>query len=318
MEKKNTTEVKETAAAETPERKKKGCSACLIGCAALAVAFAVLAVLGVIGYRRRHHIFLYAVDRFDIEAETVLSRVGTGVTEGVPPEFAERSYEVEVPGAQQPVIIGSLDTALDQAYNRYIEYYESEGWVVSEEHDSLKGVSEQVESMLEYMEQDWKAAELKKGDIRKVIAVTTYREKTIGIVWRDAALEKSRADSDVGRFETEEKNSGNNIPEKISGTDPEGIPLYPGAVRTGRRKYSDQDITYHEVSYVSEEPDKSEVVSFFESQLAEKNWSVLEKVEQAAETGLSASRDQDSVYIRVKSSKDYPGYVQIDVLARYR
>ncbi len=289
---------------------KKGC---LLGCLA-AVIVAVLLVVGlfVLGYLNRHKILPLIMEKTDIEVVTVMQHMGTEVESGLPSEFLDDAYQIDLPRREGTVKVASVEGSVDQTYGRLLEYYEGEGWEVDEEVEVLKDAPEHVESFSKHAG-EWKAAELAKDDKKMGVAVTTYRDETLGIVWHSPAEEAETAVPEPEDRDLREQEADDAEPEEVSGSDPEDIPVYPDSVRTSYRELKEGDGRIQKVAYAAR-ADENEVKDFLKNEMEKENWAIEREARKGEERYLELSKGEKEVQIVIKKSDDYAGYTEIMVM----
>lgn len=186
--------------AKEPKSKKKGC---LTGCLLVLVIIIVLvAVLAVFGYLNRHRILPFVTDKLDLEISSVIQYAGgTEAETGMPAEFLDNAYKIDLPQGNKTAKVTTSDTPADQTYDIFIQYFKEEGWEVKKEMEAQEVASEEVESVSKYMEEELRVAELARDGRRMNLGVTRYNDETVAAVWytpgSDSEPEKIDDDNDA-------------------------------------------------------------------------------------------------------------------------
>ncbi|MCF8026432.1 MAG: hypothetical protein K9K82_13220 [Desulfobacteraceae bacterium] len=294
--------------------KKKGC---LPGCLLVFIIIIVfLAVLAVVGYLNRHAILPFITDKLGVEVSSVIHHVGTKAETGMPPEFLENAYKIDMPQGDKTVKVTTSDTPADQTYDAFIQYFKQEGWEVEEEMAALEMAPEQIESISGYMEEEIRVAELARNSRQMGLAVTRYNEETVAAVWHTPGAAAAEAGSEPARSEPEKTDEVKKQPEEVSGSDPEDVPVYPGAVRTAYQKVEKNGSVSHAASYAAK-ADKEKVLTFYETQMEENDWEIVKKAETSEEKYLEATKTENQVRIIIRPSNDYAGYTEVEMAAKY-
>ncbi|MFP3980414.1 MAG: hypothetical protein ACLFUY_03390 [Desulfobacterales bacterium] len=295
--------------------KKKGC---LPGCLLVFIIIIVLlAVLAVVGYLNRHAILPFVTDKLGMEVSSVIHHVGTKAKTGMPPEFLDNAYKIDMPQGNKTVKVTTSDTSPDQTYDEFIQYFKQEGWKVKKEMEALEMAPGQTGAISEYMEEDIKAAELSRNGRKMSFAVTRYNEETVAAVWHTPGSDSAEASSERAGSEPEKSDEAKKQPEEVSGSDPEDIPLYPESVRTAYQKAEKDGSVFHAATYAAK-ADKEKVLTFYETEMEEKHWEIVKKAESGEEKYLEAKKAKDKVRIIIRPSDDYTGYTDVEMEAEYR
>lgn len=294
--------------------KKKGC---LPGCLLVFIIIIVLlAVLAVIGYLNRHAILPFVTDKLGVEVSSVIHHVGTKAKTGVPPEFLDNAYKIDMPEGDKTVKVTTSDTPPDQTYDEFIQYFRQEGWEVKNEMEALEMESEHTGTISDYMEEEVRAAELSRNGREMNLAVTRYNQETVAAVWHTPGEAAAKTGSEPARSEPEKSDEVKKQPEEVSGSDPEDVPVYPESVRTAYQKAEKGSSVLHAATYAAK-ADKEKVLAFYETEMGEKDWEIVKKAETGKEKYLEAKKAKDRVRIIIRPSDDYAGYTEVKMAAEY-
>lgn len=295
--------------------KKKGClSGCLIS---LLIIIVLLAVLIVVGYLNRHRILPFASDKLGLEISSVIHHFGSNAEKGMPSEFLDNAYKIDATEGEKIVKVTTSNVPAAQTYDRFIEYFKEKGWEVRKKMKTLEGTPEQVESISKYMEEELRAAELARDSQRMGLGVARYNEETVAAIWHPPISDSEAAHSAPASPEPDKKGDVKKQPEEVSGSDPEDIPVYPGAVRTSYQEVTQEGSISHAVSY-SAEADRDEVLNFYKMEMDKKDWKIVKKAETQEENYLEATKAKDKVRIIIRESDKYANYTEIEITARYQ
>ncbi len=161
-------------------KKKKGC---LPGCL---VVLCILVFLGMAGsllfYRNRHKILPSAMRIFNVEATRILGTMGTPVKDGLPPEFLENTYEIQLPHEEVSLKVSATRTPPEETYDLLIEFFQEQGWEIDQEVQALEEAPDIVKSFSGRMP-ELRAAQLKMGNQELGLAVIQFNDETISAVW---------------------------------------------------------------------------------------------------------------------------------------
>ncbi|MFO7760249.1 MAG: hypothetical protein R6V20_01370 [Desulfobia sp.] len=293
---------------------KKGClSGCLL---VFVIIIVLLAVLVVVGYLNRHTVVPFVTDKLGVEVSSVIHHVSTEAKTGMPPEFLDDAYKIDMPQGDKTVKVTTSDTPADQTYDEFIQYFKQEGWEVEKEMEALEMAPEQVASASGYMEEEIRAAELARNGRQMGLAVTRYNDETVAAVWHTPGSAATESDSEPARSEPEKSDEAKDQPEEVSGSDPEDVPVYPGSVRTAYQKVEKGGSVSHAVSYAAD-ADKDKVLAFYETAMENKNWEIVKRAETGEETYLEATKAEGKVRIIIRPSDDYAGYTEMEMAAKY-
>lgn len=293
-------------------KKKKGC---LGGCLTVIVIVIVLvAGLAVFGYLNRHKIMPFITEKTGIEVSTAIKYLGTKAETGMPSEFMDNAYEIEIPGRDKTVTVATSDAPVDRTYDRFIQHYRERGWEVSKEAEALETAPEQMEPVAGYIRENTKIAELEKDGRKMGLAVGGFNEETIAAVWH--LQDAGTAEAGTASSETLETKDAAPEPKEVSGSDPQDVPLYPGSVRTSYKKAEREGTGAYQASYAVE-ADEAEVQDFYEKQIEEEGWNIVSKTETDKQRYLEADRGGDKLGIIIKPSNDYPDYTATEISAKY-
>ncbi|MFP4531944.1 MAG: hypothetical protein ACLFNS_04600 [Desulfobacterales bacterium] len=296
--------------------KKKGC---LPGCLTVFVIIILLvAALAVIGYLNRHTIVPFVTDKLGMKVSSIIQFAGgTKAETGMPPQFLDKAYKIDLPQGDKTVRITTSDESADHIYDRFIQYYKEDGWEVKKEMEAMEMAPDQFASVSQYLKGKLKGAELAKNGRRMGLGVTRYNEETVAAVWRTPDADTDAADSKPVSPEPAKTEDGKKRPEEVSGSDPEGIPVYPGSVRTSYQKMEKEGRISHVVSYAAEAA-ADEVMTFYETEMEKKDWEIAKTAETQNKKYIEATKAEDRVRIIMRPSDDYEGYTAVEVAAKYR
>lgn len=296
---------------------KSGKKGCLSGClVAFVIIIVLLAVLTVVIFLNRHAILPFVTDKLGVEVSSVIHHVGTKAETGMPPEFQENAYKIDLPQEDKTVKVTTSDTPADQTYDAFIQYFKQEGWEVKKEMEALEMAPEQIESVSGYMEEEIRVAELARNGRKMGLGVTRYNDETVAAVWHKPGSDSAAADSEPERSEPEKADDAKEQPEEVSGSDPEDVPVYPGAIRTSYQKMEKGGSVSHAVSYAAE-ADKEKVLAFYETEMEDNDWEIVKKGGAGEEAYLEATKAENNVRIIIRPSDDYAGYTEVEMAARY-
>ncbi|MEF8941460.1 MAG: hypothetical protein V5B78_01580 [Desulfohalobiaceae bacterium] len=295
--------------------KKKGClSGCLI---CLLIIIVLVAVLIVVGYFYGHRILPFVSDRLGIEASSVIHHFGTKAEKGMPSQFLDNAYKIDAPKDNKIVRVTTSDVPADQTYDRFIEYFEGKGWEVKKEMQALESAPEQVDSISKYLEEELRAAELARDNQRMGLGVAKFNNETVAAVWHTPVSNSKASDSEPASTKPEKKDEVKEQPEEISGSDPQDVPVYSGAIRTSYQEITQEGTLTHSASYAAE-TDREEVLEFYMPEMKGKGWEIVKKAETQEEIYLEATKAEDRVRIIIRESERYANYTVIEITARYR
>ncbi|MCF8094323.1 MAG: hypothetical protein K9J79_03085, partial [Desulfobacteraceae bacterium] len=236
---------------------------------------------------------------------------------GMPSRFLDNAYKIDLPQGEKTIKVTTSDAPADQTYESFIQYFREKGWEVRKEMEALEVASKQLKSVPENLEEEVRVAQLSRDGRRMNLGVTRYNNETVAAVWYTTGPDSETAEPEPARSESEKSekiDASKNLPEEISGSDPEDVPLYPDSIRTSYQKVTEGDKISHLASYGAE-ADKGKVFNFYEEQLKNKNWEIVKKAETEGKKYLEAARDQDKVRIIIQKSNDY---TEIEIAAVYR
>ncbi|MGM0452425.1 MAG: hypothetical protein ACQERN_04580 [Thermodesulfobacteriota bacterium] len=306
--------------------KKKGC---LSGClTAFVIIIILIAALAVIGYFNRHTILPFITDKLGMEVSSIVQYAGGTKTEtGMPPQFLNNAYKIDLPQGDKTIRITTSDVPVDETYDRFIQYFKEDGWEVKKEMEAMEVAPEQFASVSKYLEDELKGAELTRNGRRMGMGVTRYNEKTVAAVWQAQGTDAQAADSKSAdskparskpeRSEPKKADNDKELPEEVSGSDPEDIPVYPDSVRTSHQKMEKGGRILHAVSYAAEAaPD--EVLAFYETEIKNSDWQIVQTAEKQDKKYMEATKAEDTVRIIIGPSENYEGYTKMEVAAEYR
>lgn len=172
------------------ERKSKEKKGCLPGCLFGSILIIVLvAVLAVFGYLNRYTILPFVSDKMGLEVSSVIPHAGSKATTGMPSEFLDKAYKIDLPQGNKTVRITTSDVPADQTYDRFLQYFQEGGWEVKKEMEALGAAPKQVENVSQYFEEEIRAAELVRDGQQLDLAVTRYNDETVGAVWHSTAMD---------------------------------------------------------------------------------------------------------------------------------
>ncbi len=301
--------------------KKKGC---LSGClAAFVIIIVLVAALAVIGYLNRHTLLPFITDKLGMEVSSIVQYAGgTKAETGMPPKFLDNAYKLDLPQGDKTVRITTSDAPVDETYDRFVQYFKEDGWEVKKEMESMEVAPEQFASVSKYMKDKLKGAELASDGRRMGMGVTRYNEKTVAAVWQtqganEQAPDSKSADSEPASPEADKTDNGKDLPEEVSGSDPEDIPVYPGSVRTSYQRMEKGGRILHTVSYAAEAA-TDEVLAFYETEMENNDWEIVQTAEKQDEKYMEAAKAEDEARLVIRPSKDYEGYTAVEVAAKYR
>ncbi|GEM_PF-3519865 len=281
------------------ESKKKGCfSGCLI---IFAVFSVILLGVFVYGYFNRYKILPRAMNIAGVEIDTIASFMGEEIDSGLPAEFTDRAYRIEIPEAQGRLKISSSDTPVDEKYNKFVDYFSEEGWVFLEEFESVSDAPGQLGHFSKYL-QDMKAARMQRGDERISVFVSRYNDETIGAVWRES----------LSQVDAEKQQEVKREPEEVEGEDPDNFPLFPEGVRISFMSGSDGDEFFYDVAYAVKAA-RDEVVEYYENEMEKGNWSISQKARVEDREFIEAHADRAQAHITIEPSSVYEGYSEIHI-----
>ncbi|MCF8111414.1 MAG: hypothetical protein K9J85_07980 [Desulfobacteraceae bacterium] len=293
-------------------KKKKGC---LGGClTVIVIVIVIVAGLAVFGYLNRHRIMPFITEKTGIEVSTAIKYIGTKAETGIPSEFMDRAYKIEIPGEDKTVKVTTSDAPVDRTYDIFIQHYRKRGWEVSKEVEALQTAPEQMEPVAGYIRDNTKIAELEKDGRKMGLAVGGFNEETVAAVWdlQDAGT----AESGSASSENVKTEDAAPEPKEVPGSDPQDVPLYPGSVRTSYKKATRKGTVFYQASYAVK-ADEAEVQDFYEKQIEEEGWNIVSKTETDKERYLEADRGDDKLGIVIKPSNDYPDYTATEISAKY-
>ena len=294
--------------------KKKGC---LPGCLLVFIIIIVLlAVLAVVGYLNRHAILPFVTDKLGVEVSSVIHHVGTKAETGMPPEFLDNAYKIDMPQGGKTVKITTSNTPPDQTYDAFIQYFRQKGWDVRNEMEALEMAPEQAPAISGYIEEEIRAAELSRNGRQMGLAVTRYNEETVAAVWHTSGAAAAEAGSEPARAEPEKTDEAKKRPEAVSGSDTEDVPVYPGAVRTAYQMMEKNGSVSHAASYAAK-AEQEKVLAFYETEMEKNDWEMVKKAETGEETYLEAQKAEGKVRIIIRPSDDYAGYTEVEMAAEY-
>ncbi|MFP4193951.1 MAG: hypothetical protein ACLFRO_03325 [Desulfobacterales bacterium] len=166
---------------EAAPKKKKGC---LFGCLTVTVIILVLVIgLAVFGYLNRDKLLPFIAEKAGAEVSTVIKYAGEKAETGMPSEFMDRAYRIDIPGEDKTVKITTSEEPAEQTYDKFIQYYQDSGWKVNKEAEALQTAPEQMEQAAEYMQENTRIAELEKDGQKMTLAVGRFDEETVAAVW---------------------------------------------------------------------------------------------------------------------------------------
>ncbi|MFP4040455.1 MAG: hypothetical protein ACLFS7_07925 [Desulfosudaceae bacterium] len=164
------------------EKKKMGCLAgCLIG---IIIMILLVTALVVFGYLNRDKLLPFIAEKAGAEVSTVIKYAGEKAETGMPSEFMDRAYKIDIPGEDKTVKVTTSDEPAEQTYDKFMQYYQDRGWKVAKEAEALQTAPEQMESVAEYMQENIRIAELEKDGQKMSLAVGRFDEETVAAVWQ--------------------------------------------------------------------------------------------------------------------------------------
>ena len=168
---------------ENENESKSGKKGCLFGCLLILVIIVLLVVLVVFGYFNRHKILPFVTDKLGVEVSSVLNHVGTKTDSGMPSDFLGNAYKIDSPQGDKTVRVTTTDVPANRTYARFIRHFRDKGWEVKKELQALEEAPKQLQAVSGYMEEDLSVAELVREGRKMGVAVTSYNDETVGVVW---------------------------------------------------------------------------------------------------------------------------------------
>ncbi len=297
------------------KKARSGKKGCLIGCLLATVIVFLLVAGSIYAYFNMHKILPFAMARMGVDVATVIQHAGVEAETGMPSEFLGKAYKINLPRQEGILKVASVDVSVGEAYDKFIDYFKSDGWEIKDEFEVLRGTPEVVTSFSGYMD-ELSAAELEKDGRKAVLAVIAYQNETVGIVWHPQKDDARTAVSKPAEVKPEHKKPAPVEPEEINGTDPENIPLYPGSVRIEYIKASEGNRIIHRTVYAVK-AEKNAAMEFYRKEIENENW-IIEKTLSTAElSALQAIKNNSRVYIAIRSSNDYADYTETEIVTEY-
>ena len=273
--------------------------------------------MAVIGYLNRHTLLPFITDKLGMEVSSIIQYAGgTKAKTGMPPQFLNKAYKIDLPQGDKTVRITTSDTPVDETYDRFIQYFKQDGWQVKKEMASMEMAPEQFSTVSKYMKDKLKGAELARDSLRMGLGVTRYNEETVAAVWQTPGADANKADPKTPSPEPEKTGKEKALPEEVSGSDPKDVPIYPGSVRTSYQRMEQEGRISHAVSYAAE-ASTDEVLTFYETKIKNNEWEIVKKAETPDEKYVEATKAEDKVRILIKPSEDYKGHTKVEIGATY-
>ncbi|MFW5996850.1 MAG: hypothetical protein ACOCQP_02445 [Lentisphaeria bacterium] len=173
----------------SPWYRRKGLA---IGCLIFLIAFLVIVSSGlVIGYYNRHRILPAIIEKLDVDVTEIMKYTGKKSEQGLPPEFMENAYEMNV--ADGSIKLTNIELPLKEVYEKVIQYFSEEGWEIDEDLEDLPSdVSRQVDTMADMLGKRRRMAVLKKEHEVKFLIVTGDENAAVIAVIEDKKMGKEQ------------------------------------------------------------------------------------------------------------------------------
>lgn len=173
------------------------------------------------------------------------------------------------------------------------------------------------EGTVQVLDGKWSGVGFKKdGEFLMIQANGSDGEVTVTVIRADKELVGSEGTGDTtdtaeeGTDTAEETASEESPPQTdVDGSDIEGVPRYPGSVRTEySRIESESEITIMP-SYIAEAT-VEDVKEFYEETLPDNGWTIQQSIQTDDGGQIMASKDSKVVTIGWDSKSDYEGYIK--------